>query len=234
MIDAVEAGAQHHRQREVRIARRIRHAQLDARRGAARGGHAHQRAAILLGPRDRGRRLVAGHQALVRIHERVGDRAEALRVLQQSADVVQARLAQLNLVLRIEERVLAALEERLMRVHARAVHAEDRLRHEGRVQVVVQRHVLDDEAARAHVVRRRQHIVIVKIDLVLARRDFVMRGLDVHAHLLEGDDDLAADVFAEIDRREVEVAGAIVRFGGRLAVAAQEQEELGFRARPSS
>ena len=107
LIDAVEAGAQHHREREIRIARRIRHAQLDARRGAARRGHAHERAAILLRPRDRRRRFVAGHQPLVRVHERVGDRAEALRVLQQPADVVQARLAQLNVVLRIEERVLA-------------------------------------------------------------------------------------------------------------------------------
>jgi hypothetical protein len=35
-------------------------------------------------------------------------------------------------------------------------------------QVVVERDVLDDEAAGADVIRRHQHIVIVKIDLVLA------------------------------------------------------------------
>jgi hypothetical protein len=144
---------------------------------------------------------------------------------------VQARLAQLHVVLRIEERVLAVLEERLMRVHPRAVDAEDRLRHEGGVQVVVERDVLDDEAAGADVVRRHQHIVVMKIDLVLARGDLVMRGLDVHAHLLEGDDDFAPDVFAEIHRREIEVTRLVVRFGGRLAVAAQEQEELGFGSR---
>ena len=71
----------------------------------------------------------------------------------------------------------------------------------------------------------------MKIDLVLAGRDLVMRGFDVHAHLLERDDDFAADVFTEIDRREIEVAGRVVRLGGGLAVAAQEQEELGFRPR---
>ena len=47
---------------------------------------------------------------------------------------------------------------------------------------------------RSDVVRRHQHIVVVKIDLVLAGRNFVVRGFDVHAHLLEGHDDLAADV----------------------------------------
>ena len=43
-------------------------------------------------------------------------------------------------------------EQRLVRVHARAVHAVDRLRHERRVQAVLLRHVLDDEAERADVV----------------------------------------------------------------------------------
>ena len=70
---------------------------------------------------------------------------------------------------------------------------------------------------------------------MLPRRHFVMRRLDVKSHLLERQDDLAADVLAEIDRREVEVAARVVRFGGRLAVGASlEQEELGLRARPSS
>ena len=64
---------------------------------------------------------------------------------------------------------------------------------------------------------------------MLAGRYLVMRRLDVHAHLLEREDDLAADVLAEIDRRKVEVAGRVVGFDGRPSVAAQEQEELGLR-----
>ena len=91
LLDAVQSRAQHHREREIRIARRVGHAQLDARRRAARGRDADERAAVLLGPRDVGRRLVAGHQPLVRIHERIGDRAEALRVAQDAADVVAGR-----------------------------------------------------------------------------------------------------------------------------------------------
>ena len=92
----------------------------------------------------------------------------------------------------------------------------------------LQRDVLDHEPERAHVVGRRQHIVVAEVDLVLARRHLVMRGFDVEPHLLEREDDLAAHVFAEIDGREIEVAGGIVGFGGWLAVAALKQEELGL------
>ena len=113
-----------------------------------------------------------------------------------------------------------------MRVHARSVQSEDRLGHEGRVQIVSERDVLHDEAEGADVVRRRQHVVVAEIDLVLAGRDFVMRGFDVKPHLLEREHDLAAHVLAEIDRREIEVSGGVVRFGGGLAVAALEEEEL--------
>ena len=169
LLDAVEPGAQHHRQREIRVARRVGHAQLDARRRAARRRHADQRAAVLLRPGDVGRRFVAGHQPLVGVHQRVGDRAEALGVAQDAADVVQAGLAQLPVGLGVVEDVGAAREQRHVRVHARAVDAVDRLGHERRVQAVLDRDVLHHEPERADVVGRRQHIVVAEVDLVLAR-----------------------------------------------------------------
>ena len=79
------------------------------------------------------------------------------------------------------------------------------------------RHVLHHEAERADVVGGDQRVVVAEIDLVLAGRDLVVRGLDVKAHLLERQDDLAADVLAEIDRRQIEVAARVVRLGRRLA-----------------
>jgi hypothetical protein len=111
-------------------------------------------------------------------------------------------------------------------VHARAVDAEDRLGHERRVQAVLHRHVLHDEAERADVVGRRQHVVVAEVDLVLARRHLVVGGLHVEAHRLEREHDLPAHVLALVDRREVEVPARVVRLGGGLAVAALEQEEL--------
>src|SRR5436190_11386884 len=65
LLDAVEPRPQHHRQREIGIARRIRHPQLDARPAAARRGDADERTAVLLAPRNRRRRLVTGHETLV-------------------------------------------------------------------------------------------------------------------------------------------------------------------------
>ena len=158
-----------------------------------------------------------GHQPLVGVHERVGDRAEAAGVPQQAGDVVEARAAQLPRRIHVVERVAVLGEQRLVRVHARAVDAVHRLGHEGRVQPVLLRDVLDDEAERADVVGGDQHVVVAEVDLVLARRHLVVRGLDLEAHRLEREDDLAADVLAEIDRREVEVAGGVVRFGRRAA-----------------
>ena len=49
------------------------------------------RRAVAAGPRDVDGSLVAGNQALVGVHERVGDGAELGRVLQQAGDVVLAR-----------------------------------------------------------------------------------------------------------------------------------------------
>ena len=113
-----------------------------------------------------------------------------------------------------------------MRVHAGAVDAVDRLGHERRVQPVRDRDVLHHEPERADVVRRRQHIVVAEVDFVLARRDLVVRRLDVEAHRLEREHDLAADVLAHVDRAQIEVAGGVVRFGGRNAVLGLKEEEL--------
>ena len=57
-----------------------------------------------------------------------------------------------------------------------------------------------------------------------------MRRLDLEAHRLEREHDLPPDVLAEIDGREIEVAGGVVGLGGGLAVTRLEQEELGLGA----
>ena len=176
-------------------------------RGAARGRHAHERTAVPLRPGDVGRRLVAGHEPLVRIDQRIGDRAEALRVTQKSADVVQARRTELPRAVRIVERVLparrtatgaCACPEPLMPKIGFGMNVACRSCHH--------RHVLDDEPERADVVGRRQHVVVAEVDFVLTRGDFVMRRLHVEAHRLQRQHDLATHVLALIDGREVEVA----------------------------
>src|SRR4029450_7618903 len=81
-----------------------------------------------------------------------------------------------------------------------------------------------------HVVGGGEDVVVTEINLVLARRDFMVRRFDVKSHLLECKHDLAADVFAQVDGREVEIASGVMRLGGRLAVAPLKQEELRLRS----
>ena len=93
-----------------------------------------------------------------------------------------------------------------MNVHSGAVHAEDRLRHEGRVEAVVEGDLLDDQLERRDVVGRVDGVPVLEVDLVLAGGDLVVRRLDLEAHRLEGDDDVPPGVLAPVDGREVEVA----------------------------
>ena len=64
---------------------------------AARGRDAHHRRAVALLPRDVHRRLVARHQPLVRVDQRVRDRAHAARVLAAARRCSAARSRQLPL-----------------------------------------------------------------------------------------------------------------------------------------
>ncbi len=92
-LDPVESRRQHHGEREIRIRRRVRHPQLDPRAQSATIRDADQRRPVAHRPRDVHRRFVPGHETLVRVDERIRDRAHAARVPQQPADVVQRRLA---------------------------------------------------------------------------------------------------------------------------------------------
>src|SRR3990172_5284532 len=78
-----------------------------------------------------GGRLVARHEPPVRVRGGVREGRERRRVLQDSADVPQPEVREPRVPVAGEER-LAALPDRLVAVHARAVVLEDRLGHEGR------------------------------------------------------------------------------------------------------
>ena len=126
------ARGEHHREREVGIRRRVGRAQLDARAPAAALGHADHRRAVAHATTRRSPAPRSRARAACRVDQRIGHRAEAARVPQQPADVVQRSVRDASLRVRVEERVLAVREQRLVRVHAAAVLPEDRLRHERR------------------------------------------------------------------------------------------------------
>src|SRR5579872_3173775 len=75
--DAVEARLDDACEREIRVARWIGRAQLDANRITCLRGHAHERALRALRPLDESRRVISRYQPFVRIDRRVGHEREA-------------------------------------------------------------------------------------------------------------------------------------------------------------
>lgn len=70
-----------------------------------------------------------------------------------------------------------------------------------------------------------------EVDFLLARRHFVMGGLDDESEFFEFEGDVPADVFATIDRGKIEVRPLVDGIEGRLAVFLDfEKEELGLKA----
>jgi hypothetical protein len=88
-------------------------------------------------------------------------------VLQLAGDEGLARVGQVVLVVRVVEGVSPVLEERLVRVHPRAVLTEERLRHEGRVPAVLHGVLLDRDAVGHGVVRHLETVCVAHVDLVL-------------------------------------------------------------------
>ena len=121
------------------------------------------------------------------------------------------RLREVVRVLRVEELVAAALEQRHVGVHARAVLAEERLRHEGRVVAVPGGDLLDDEPVRHRLVGHRERVVVAHVDLVLRRRHLVVVVLDLDPDRLERLDRVVAHLGRRVLRGHREVAALVER-----------------------
>ena len=217
-LDAVEARREHARQRQVRVRGRIGRAQLDPGRAAALGGDADRGRAVAGRPGDVDGRLVAGQEPLVGVDGRVGDRGDRRDVLEDAGDVGAALRRELESSPSSRNAFSSPAGERLVDVHARAVLAVDRLGHERRVHPVTGGDRLDHQPERDQVVGGRERVGVAEVDLVLADRDLVVGGLELEAHLLERDLDVAPAVLAAVDRRDVEVRRGVVRVDGRVAV----------------
>jgi len=142
------------------------------------------------------------------------------------------RFGEVELVVLVVEGVLAVLEQREVRVHARAVDARDRFGHERRVEVVLCGDGADDGAEGADVVRRRERVVVFEVDLVLAPGNLVVARFDLEAHILEAVDDVTSNVAREVFRCEVEIAAVVARLRRCTSLLVFfEEEELRFGCR---
>jgi hypothetical protein len=127
-------------------------------------------------------------------------------VLEEAADVPAGHVAQAGVALLVEEQRLAALPQRLVHVHARAVVLEDRLGHEGHALAGLPRHVLDDVLVEHDLVGHAQHRVEAHVDLGLTGgADLVVLHLDRDADRLELLDHLGPEVLVVVRGRGREV-----------------------------
>ena len=132
----------------------------------------------------------------------------------------------------VVEGVAVALEQRQVGVHPAARLVAERLGHEGRVDALAERDLLDDVPGGEDVVGGRQRVGVAQVDLLLARGDLVVGVLHRDAHRLEHGDRLAPEVVRDVVRREVEVAAGVDRLGsGALGGQRAQQEELDLRVR---
>ena len=216
LLDALEPRREQDREGQVGVARRVGAAQLHAR-GLLLAGvverHPHERRAVAARPGAVDRRLVAGHQALVGVDPLGEHRGDLARVLELAGDERLADVGEEVLVVGVVEGVALVVEQRLVRVHAGAVLAEQRLRHEGRVPAVLHGVLLDRDAVGHAVVGHLQRVRVAHVDLVLRGPDLVVGVLHVDAELLEREHGLAADVGAGVERRQVEVAALVEDLG---------------------
>ena len=98
------------------------------------------------------------------------------------------------------------------------------------MKTVVLRNRLDRHAEGQNVVGCGQRLLVLEVDLVLSFRDLVVARLDLEAHLLKHQADLAAHVAAVVDRRHIEVARSVRRARRRQALfVGFEEEKLHLR-----
>ena len=231
LLDAVDAGHQHGREREVRVAGAVRAAELEALglRVVARDRDTDARRPVALAVHQIDRGLVARHQPLVGVHRRVGERQQRRGVVQDAADVVAGHVRQTGVTRLVVEQRLAVLPQRLVCVHAGAVVAEQRLGHEGDGLAVGPGGVLDDVFEQQHVVGRVQQRVELVVDLGLTGgADLVVAALEHESRVLQVGGHLVAqvDVVVVGRHREVTALGAdLVATVGRT-VGLQRLEEL--------
>ncbi len=207
--DAVQACHQLSGEGEERVAGRIRSAELDALR--SRGGAGQRNTdgggTVTSGVHQVDRRFVARDQTVVGVQGRVGEGQHGGRVLDQAADVPAGEVGQTTVVLLVVEQRLAILPQGLVAVHAGAVVACDRLRHEGRGLAGEGSGLVDDVLVLHQVVACVLQGVEAVVDLLLAGACHLVVGtLEDQTDLLQVSDHVVTQVLVVVNRRNREVA----------------------------
>ncbi len=217
-LDAVQPRVDQQGEGDVGVHPRVGGAQLGTPQLARCGGDADELGAVLAGPADPARGLPAA-ETLVGV----------LGGIQEGGDLIDARYdpgdhlgQQIPPVGGFDGEV---------DVHAVARLIRQGLGGEIRSQAVSRHDGLHHRAEGQGVVGGGERFGVAEVDLVLARALLVVGALGLHAHLLERDADLPADVLALVHGGDVHVAGAVVGDRGGLALLiGLEEIKLHLRA----
>src|SRR3712207_6409213 len=133
LFDPLQARVQKSREAQVDVRRRVGTPQLcpgGLLLARVVEGNPHQRRAVAPTPGDVDRRLVAGDQPLVGVHELGEDDADLPCVPELARDELLRRVGEVVLVVCVEERIAVTREEALVSMHPRAVLVSDWFGHE--------------------------------------------------------------------------------------------------------
>ena len=183
-LDPVQPSGEAYRQGQVGVAGGVRAPQLHTGAASPGRGDADQGGAVAGGPGQVAGGLVAGHQPLVAVHQRVGDGAAAPHMPQQPGDELIGQGRQVPGVRLVAEGVLPVPEQGHVHMHPAAGGAADGLGHEGGVEAVLLSQGLHRQLEGHDVVRGPEGIRVLQVDFVLASRHLVVAGLHRQAHLL--------------------------------------------------
>ena len=170
LFDSFQAGLKHSGQTEVGVAGRVGTADLDvgAFRLAAVGlGNPDQGGTVAPGQRQVDRRFEPRNQPLVGVDPLGVQRRDLAGVPELAGDERLRRLRKRPWLAFVEESVGPIFEQGLMKVHAGPVGPADRLRHEGRVPVLLDRVLLDHDPGRHDVIGGGQGAGRLEVELVL-------------------------------------------------------------------
>ena len=219
LSNPIQARHQHRREGQVRIARRVRRAELDALggRGAAIDRNPYTRAPVAGGVGEADGSLKARDEAAVGVGGRRGEAQQRRRVLEQAADVVHSRLAEERVAILIVEDRHAVLPQALVAVHPRAIVAIQGLGHERCRHPVLASHLLDHVLVDHEVVRALEQAATVEVDLALSRRRHLMVVyLAPHAHLRQRQHHIRTHVLQRIGGRAGKVALLVPRLEAQV------------------
>ena len=238
LFDALQAGRQHQRGAEIRVAGDVRRAAFHARAGTRNAQHVGAVVVAVAAEHRRpggARHAALAHQALVTVNRGRNHGADRLGMAQHAADELIGKLRYATGVAVFPgaggEQVLAGIEacQRHIVMRAAAGAVGEGFGHEAGEGAVLAGHLVCQQTEIHQAIRHGQRIRVVEIDFKLAVGIFVVEGIHPPAHDVECfhqriDDGDVVEHCRHVVAGLAEGVARAERFGAALRCFAQNKE----------